>query len=271
MAEVVLAQFESPSGFEAATQLARTEDFGRMGASSSDSEGSTHSSKYQLEESHLREYCSQLRKNTRWGNITEIDWNIPFRCMASSLRPTPSAGATRHALIADWAVQRLGLTKSERANEEILLWFEDIGGFSDRDFGLIAHTPTPSTDPLDIGGRIDQLRVLEDGWLEAGGLAPPKDGLDWFLEAFNRYYPSDLPLPYLYPTEDGGLQAEWDQGGREANLKIDLISHFADWRWFEADLNDEAASNDHPRLNLEEIKSWDWIAEEIRGTGAHLG
>ena len=80
-------------------------------------------------------------------------------------------------------------------------------------------------DELDISAQIYDLRQLKDGWLEGQGKAPSKEGLDWLSQAFDNYYPSDLPLPYLYPTEPGGVQAEWSLGRNEITLEIDLAEH----------------------------------------------
>ena len=77
----------------------------------------------------------------------------------------------------------------------------------------------------DISAQIDDMRLLKDGWLEGQGKAPAKEGLDWLAQAFDNHYPSDLPLPYLYPTEPGGVQAEWSLGRNEITLEIDLAEH----------------------------------------------
>lgn len=42
--------------------------------------------------------------------------------------------------------------------------------------------------------RIEEIRQLKDGWLDGAGLAPRNDHLDWFVAAFERHYPDDLPL-----------------------------------------------------------------------------
>ena len=77
-------------------------------------------------------------------------------------------------------------------------------------------------DPLDPTVRLDELRNLKDGWLEGHGKAPSSDGLDWLAEFFQDSYPADLPLPYLYPMEDGGISAEWEVGDKEIDVEIDL-------------------------------------------------
>ena len=84
-------------------------------------------------------------------------------------------------------------------------------------------------DALDVPSRIDELRQLKDGWLEGSGLAPRSEHLDWFAAAFERHYPDDLPLPRIYPTESGDLQAEWSLARDEVSLEINLSSHQASW------------------------------------------
>ena len=82
-----------------------------------------------------------------------------------------------------------------------------------------------SETTLDLSAQIDDLRLLKDGWLEGHGKAPSKEGLNWLSRAFDNYYSDDLPLPYLYPTEPGGVQAEWSLGRNEITLEIDLAEH----------------------------------------------
>lgn len=84
-------------------------------------------------------------------------------------------------------------------------------------------------DPLDIGARLDDLRVLKDGWLDGAGIALPSAGLDWLTGAFEELYPDDVPLPYLYPTESGGVRAEWSLEGFEVSLEIDLSGKVGEW------------------------------------------
>lgn len=77
-------------------------------------------------------------------------------------------------------------------------------------------------DSLDVSAQIDDLRRLNDGWLDGHGAAPSSVGLDWLDCAFNRHYPDDFPLPHLYPTAAGGVQAEWTLGSNEVTLEVDV-------------------------------------------------
>jgi len=87
-------------------------------------------------------------------------------------------------------------------------------------FESIEHI-TP-LDPLDVSLRVDQLAELQDGWLDGKGIAPEKNKLFRLASLFDAYFDEDLPLPYLYPTPEGAVQAEWTLGSWEATLEIDL-------------------------------------------------
>ena len=109
--------------------------------------------------------------------------------------------------------------------------FQGVGIFDRSEkllkFEFIEHMSL--LDPLDIDARLDELRSLQDGWLEGKGVAPSSTGLEWFSSAFNLGYLDDLPLPYLYPTVEGNIQAEWSLKPHEISLEVDLESHAAEW------------------------------------------
>lgn len=77
-------------------------------------------------------------------------------------------------------------------------------------------------DPLDVALRLEELSDLKDGWLDGRGFAPSWAGLQWLVYAFEKNYDISLPLPYLYPTPEGGIRAEWSLNDQEISLEIDL-------------------------------------------------
>jgi hypothetical protein len=89
-----------------------------------------------------------------------------------------------------------------------------------KSFESIEHV-TP-LDPLDTALRLEDMAKLHDGWLDGKGRAAAKDKLDWLAGAFDSSFDTDLPLPYLYPTAEGGVQAEWSMNDWEVSLEIDL-------------------------------------------------
>lgn len=77
-------------------------------------------------------------------------------------------------------------------------------------------------DPLDVHLRLEELSLLKDGWLDGKGKTPDREKLLWLGSAFDSQFGADLPLPYLYPTAEGGIQAEWSLGDWEVTLEINL-------------------------------------------------
>ena len=115
-------------------------------------------------------------------------------------------------------------------------------------------------DPLDITARLEELRSLKDGWLEGGGRALSHEGLDWLSRTFERYYPKNLPLPYLYPTEEGGVQAEWSLGQKEVSLEIELGNHCGEWHTLDMETNAVSEQT----LNVNNAAAWEWLVKQIR-------
>ena len=139
--------------------------------------------------------------------------------------------------------------------------FQGVGIFnrSEQLLGFDSIEPISILDELDISAQIYDLRQLKDGWLEGQGKAPSKEGLDWLSQAFDNYYSGDLPLPYLYPTEPGGVQAEWSLGRNEITLEIDLAEHSG---YFHA-LHMEDDIEETRRLDLGSEMQWIELKELI--------
>lgn len=114
-------------------------------------------------------------------------------------------------------------------------------------------------DANDVPARLDDFRLLKDGWLEGQGIAPRASGLDWLTTAFEHYYPDYLPLPYLYPTPEGGVQAEWPLNGNEASLEIDLEQQLGDWH----NLNTDSQEVTEFSLNLGTEEGWTALRQAV--------
>ena len=115
-------------------------------------------------------------------------------------------------------------------------------------------------DPLDITLRLEALSVLQDGWLDGKGKAPSKEGLQWLASVFDDHYDSMLPLPHLYPTPEGGIQAEWSLNGCEVTLDIDLLDKIADFQCLR--LSDEAQND--MTLNLATDADWQRLNQALQ-------
>lgn len=115
-------------------------------------------------------------------------------------------------------------------------------------------------EPNDVPARLDEFRMLKDGWLDGKGKAPTTEGLDWFSAQFENQYPDGLPLPYVYPTAEGGIQVEWSIAGHEVSLEVSFSSRQGEWHGL--DLRHET---DIGRiLQLDQTEDWNWITGEIQ-------
>lgn len=125
----------------------------------------------------------------------------------------------------------------------------------------VAIRPNTPLSVASVRSRLDEFRKLEDGWMDGQGLAPSQSGLDWLTDSFDRHYPPEIDLPRLYPTFEGGIQAEWSFPTREINLEVNLQTHQADW--YNLDL--ESDEDEIKILNLDDDDMWGWIAREVGG------
>ncbi|KAA1259500.1 hypothetical protein LF1_20340 [Rubripirellula obstinata] len=116
-------------------------------------------------------------------------------------------------------------------------------------------------DAMDVGIRLEEFKRLKNGWMEGKGRAPKNDHLDWLAEAFESSYPDDLPSPYLYPTLEGGVQAEWSSGDLDASLEIDLDKRLSAWHL----LNTETDEESEAEFNLLRPEDWVKLAEMVKG------
>ena len=94
-------------------------------------------------------------------------------------------------------------------------------------------------DPLDIPTRLDELRSMQDGWLDDADKAPSMVGLDWLASSFEHQFPDDLPRPHTFPTPEGGIEMEWSLDPYSIILEIDLDIHKGSWRRFAGRTNGE--------------------------------
>ena len=141
--------------------------------------------------------------------------------------------------------------------------FQGIGRFnrSDRLLGFDSIEHLSILDALDVDAQLDQLRLMKDGWLDGGGLAPPKSGLDWLADAFEHHFPEEAPLPHLYPTETGGVQAEWSMGPNEVTLEVDLDTHVGEWHV----LNMTTGTPFEHTLDCDDDEDWKWLVAQLDG------
>lgn len=118
-------------------------------------------------------------------------------------------------------------------------------------------------DALDVPSRLDEFRALRKGWLDGDGLSFDSAGLDKLAAAFTNHYPDELPLPYTFPTETGGIQFEWLLKPVEASLEVDLETMSG---WWHA-LNHETDVDAEESLDLSVTAGWARLAVLLNESG----
>ena len=122
----------------------------------------------------------------------------------------------------------------------------------------IEETRLVSKSLWELVVRLNELRSLEDGWLDGKGEAPPQAGIDWLESVFIVNFDKVI-LPHLYPTEAGGIQAEWTLGNRELVLDVDLNNKKG--YWHEMDM--ATMEDDDKTLTLDSADDVGWIIGRI--------
>lgn len=115
-------------------------------------------------------------------------------------------------------------------------------------------------DPLDVAARMEELAELQDGWLDGKGHAPERSALNWLARSFDVNFDPDLPLPYLYPTAEGGVQAEWSAGNWEVTLDIDLPKQMAEYQA----LHLATQACNECILDLSQSSAWQQLNERLK-------
>ena len=110
--------------------------------------------------------------------------------------------------------------------------------------------------------RIDELKLLKRGWLDSKGEALDPQKLDWFMDAFKSFFPDQTKLPYLFPTPEGNLLAEWSLDTNSVSLEIDLNNRSAEWHVLNLVTNEEETK----QFDLNVPDSWKTIADNLRVT-----
>lgn len=121
-------------------------------------------------------------------------------------------------------------------------------------------------DPLDVSTRLEELSTLRDGWLDGEGIAPAPGGLERFENAFEMYFDESLPLPRLFPTAKGGIQAEWSNGNHEISLEIDLMTMRADYQA----LDTVTLESDEHEMDLSSEGGWKALNEALARNGGMI-
>lgn len=85
--------------------------------------------------------------------------------------------------------------------------------------------------------QLAKLRVLQDGWLDGLGKAPLPTTLDRISAWFDAHLSEDSPPPRVYPTPEGGIEAEWLIGRLDISIEFDPVDGRVEWHALNLDSN----------------------------------
>lgn len=201
--------------------------------------------------SNAKEYTEET---TARGSIPEADQDkMTFELLMMDGKKIKAPLSAQHGEII--------LTAFNEYKKGSRVMIEGIGKFAQNNrlfaFESIEHITL--LDPLDVPARLDEFRNLNDGWLEGKGTVPKPEKLDWFAETFEQNYPDDLPLPYIYPTAEGNIMAEWSIGQNEISLDINLDTHESEWHRLQIDTDE----TDTKKLDLDNVGEWKHLIDTL--------
>lgn len=140
---------------------------------------------------------------------------------------------------------------------------QGVGKFSrqERLQGIESIEHISHLDPMDILWRFDEFRTLKNGWLAGEGFAPSGEGLDRLARAFEDHFPEAAPLPFAYPTPEGGVRFEWTIDPYEISLDIDLNTLSGSWHALNLDSDEDEAAT----VSLATRDGWGWVVGHLTG------
>ncbi|MGV3531778.1 MAG: hypothetical protein ACO1QR_05360 [Chthoniobacteraceae bacterium] len=146
-----------------------------------------------------------LREVEIAGQIDEVDWSKQtFRIR---LEDGAVATAPFHSTIEALVREAAGIVRT-RVN------LRGVGVFDAYD--KLQRVST--TDHLEIspnhalGGQLEALGNLSDGWIEGSGKSIEPAELEWIADQITGSFPADLPFPFVCATPTGGVFLEWSIG-----------------------------------------------------------
>jgi len=80
-----------------------------------------------------------------------------------------------------------------------------------------------------------ELLDLAPGWLDGEGLPPSRELLEQLGEWLELHQRKNGQQPRLYPTPEGGVEAEWRIGRLDLSIEFDPSSDTAEWHALDLD------------------------------------
>ncbi len=104
--------------------------------------------------------------------------------------------------------------------------------------------------------RLEDLAILKDGWYDGiQGKSLNRTSLHWLAGAFDSYYDLALPIPSLYPTLDGKVQAEWSLPLHELSMTFDIENKTIAYHFLQLDTDETNEGS----MSLNSVSDWQMV------------
>jgi len=142
-----------------------------------------------IEEFDLKKQTVRLRCEDGSETTMAVNNKILEFIRKYTLSGSESSGSQRHKL----AVKFTGTYNSADALQKV----KEVNEVE----------PLPN---YELAARFDEITTLEEGWHDGDGRSLATEAMQGIAEKITATYPDSLPLPYIYPTQDGTLLLEWE-------------------------------------------------------------
>ena len=150
----------------------------------------------------------------------------------------------------------------ETLRREMLTEPPNEGAFPPGAVAILVKSDSEVSRPIrqNIADQLGSLQEMRDGWLAGTGRAPTHEGLTKLGDLYAMHFSYALPQPYLYPTPEGGVRAEWTFGSNEVSLNINLETLSGEWHTVDLATREDEENT----LDLTVPSSWQWLSERIK-------
>ena len=90
---------------------------------------------------------------------------------------------------------------------------------------------------------------------------PHPEDVAWIGVKLEGNWLDDMPIPFIFPTEYGGLNIEWYVGHAEHSLEVDFANHTGMWAWWDS----RSGQVHEETLNLKQDVDWRKLQESSTG------
>ena len=89
----------------------------------------------------------------------------------------------------------------------------------------------------DLLSQIERMRTLHDAWHDGDGRTPSSHLLNQISTWLESHLRDEQPTPRLYPTPEGGVEAEWLIGRLDLSIEFEPNSNTVQWHAMDLDRN----------------------------------